>query len=223
VKFSDLTRRDSDAAFRARMLLAAAWALFAGAGIGGALGYLLVERTGLSGGAGVAVALLVMAAMTGAVLAVALLSSEVAGRAASGLLHPGGGRPRSDHSLPRSLLARGLVEEAVRAFEVAVATDPTDPEPYLEIARIERDRLARPEEALGWFRRARDQARLGPGEARVLIREIAELARKHLRDPARAAPDLARHLAAHEGTPEGEWARAELAELKKGIGRSQAG
>jgi len=218
VKLADFTRRDSDAAFRARMLLGLAWALFAGLGIGIALAYLFVQRGWVSGPLGVLVALGVAALITGAVAGAALLASDVAGRTTAHLLHPSASRRRSDHSLPRALLARGLLEEAVRAFEVAVATNPNDPEPYLEIARIQRDRLGRPDEALRWFRRARDQSRLSPAEARLLIREIVELPRKHLPDPSGAAPDLARHLAAHEGTPEGEWARTELTELKKGIG-----
>ena len=199
--------RDTDSVFRAHALKAAAWGLFPAIGMG-----LAVTLMG-----GLAVGILVGVAVAGGVTVTALLVAETAGRATDALAHPKGGRHRSQHSLPRSLLARGRPEEAVTAFELASAEDPADPDPYLGIARIYRDHLGRPEDALRWFRRARDHASLTPGEQRVLVREIVELGRKHLGDAARAAPDLARHAESFEGTKEGEWALRELAELKRAM------
>ena len=49
----------------------------------------------------------------------------------------------------------------------------------------------------------------------VLVRELTELYRHRIGAPARAAPLLARIAERHEGSPDGEWAREELAEVKR--------
>jgi len=139
-----------------------------------------------------------------------------AGQAAGTIYNPSGrGTRKAEHSLAESLVARGLFEEAVEALRDAIREDPTDPGPYLRIARIHRDHLRRPAEALAWFKRARAEAEPGPGVERLVSREIVELLTGPLGRPLAAAPELARLAQLHPDTPEGRWAAGELAEVRK--------
>jgi tetratricopeptide (TPR) repeat protein len=133
--------------------------------------------------------------------------------AAAVVYAPSGGTTphKREYSRAESLVVRGLHEEAVTAFELAVADDPGDPLPYLRVARIYRDHLKRPEDAARWFRRALREASGTPVLAR---RELAELYVHHMKEPARAAPELARMAEELAGSPEGEWAARELAHVK---------
>ena len=63
--------------------------------------------------------------------------------------------------------------------------------------------------------RALEEAELRGRWEAVLVRELAELYRHRIGSPARAAPLLSRFADGHEGTPEGEWAREELADIKR--------
>ena len=65
------------------------------------------------------------------------------------------------------------------------------------------------------LRRALEEAELRGRWEAVLVRELAELYRHRMGSPARAAPLLARFADGHEGSPEGEWAREELADIKR--------
>lgn len=185
-----------------------------GAPVGGMAGFFLGRQGGGSPGllallgaiAGVGLFYLVIAAIVGA-----------SGRAAATVYMPGGkgsAAPRGEYSLAESLAARGRFEDAISVFQEAVAEDPDDPTPYLRIARISRDELDRPDEAIRWFRTARSEARLGGAELALVSRELIELYRKG-GEPAKAAPELARLAEMRAGTPEGAWADRELAEAKR--------
>lgn len=143
--------------------------------------------------------------------------SELGGRAAAMIYNPTGGaspRPR-ELSHAESLAVRGLYDEAVAAFSLAIAEDPTDPTPHVKIARIERDRRGRHEEAARWFRQALDLTGPGSGPALLTLKELMELYTVKLGAPQRAAPLLARIAEQRPTTPEGKWAREELAAVKQ--------
>lgn len=203
-----------DIGFRSRLMVALAWSAFPGVFLGMALGIAYARSHGWAGSTGLALGAVLVVAFTALFATVALLIAESGGWAAGRMAHPTGVPYRFDHSAARALLVRGQVDEAAAAFEAAVVTHPTDPAPRLELARLHRDLRGQPDVALRWFRRAREAEQLTTGEARVVMREILELARKQLGDPMRAAPDLALHAERWAGSDEGEWAARELAELK---------
>jgi tetratricopeptide (TPR) repeat protein len=142
---------------------------------------------------------------------------SLAGRAGSGLYAPSGSTtPRKrEYSLAESYAARGDYERAVTAFEEAIAEDPTDPQPYVRVARLQRDRMNEPEAAASWFRRALRDAALSPSLHLLTLRELVELYDGRLGQPERAAPLLARLADEQAGTPDGAWAVEELARIKR--------
>jgi hypothetical protein len=206
-----------DLASRARVVQAVSWSLFPGIGMGLALGFLGGMKGGLGLGASILLALFSAFLFTAASATVALLIAEGGGWMAARWSHPNSVPYRYDHSGARALIARGEIEKGVLAFQAAIAAHPQDAVPYTELARIHRDQLGQPEAALQWFRKARDLGKPTPGETAILMREILELARKHLHNPLRVAPDLAWYGQRLEGTSEAAWARRELAELKATI------
>lgn len=197
--------RDHDAAARTRFLKVAAWSLFPAVFMGGAVSL----KAGALAGVGAFVLVALVAG--GGSLIVAELAAAAAGR----LLHPSGGRRRPEYSGPASLAARGLLREAVSAYEAASHEFPDDPVPCLEAARIRAGPLGDTEGALRWFRHARARG-IPRGEARVVIREMVEAAERG-GNGLLAAPDLARYADERDGTAEGAWARERLAALKAGL------
>jgi len=151
-----------------------------------------------------------------------LVVAGLSGGAARTLYNPSGrGTPRKrELSHAESLAARGLYDEAAEAFQVAIAEDPLDPTPHLRMARIERDRRGRHEEAARWFRSAFDLVPPGTGPALLTLKELVELYSVKLSAPARAAPLLARVAADRADAPEGAWAREELTRVKGTIGET---
>jgi tetratricopeptide (TPR) repeat protein len=126
---------------------------------------------------------------------------------------------RKEYSHAESLAVRGQYEDAITAFELAVSEDPTDPWPYLRVARIYRDHLGRCEDAARWFRRALREAQAPPVVAR---KELIELYVHKMNQPAKAAPELARMADELAGTAEGEWAVAELKHVKGLIAQAES-
>ena len=122
---------------------------------------------------------------------------------------------RRDYSYAQSLAARGDFVGAIREYEVAVASVPTDPEPYLRIARIHRRNLGAAEDALLWFKRVRTEAEIGRGQELVVTQEIIEIYRDDLGTPARAIPELARLIDRFPDDPGVAAAREELARLRR--------
>jgi tetratricopeptide (TPR) repeat protein len=167
-------------------------------------------------GWGVGAALLVGLAIWAGTFAAPLIISSLSGRAAGTLYNPSGASTprRREYSHAESLVARGLYDQAIAAFEVAVAEDPTDATPYLRIARVLRDHLGAYEDAAGWFKRALAQPTMLGGLRAATSRELIELYANRLGSPGRAAPLLARLAEERAGTPEGEWAAAELTRVK---------
>jgi len=121
---------------------------------------------------------------------------------------------RTDYSYPESLVARGRYEDAVTAYEEAAAENPDDPEPLMRMARVLRDRLRRPEDAVAAFKRARMVEGAKPGQVQLATREIVETM-EATDEPLRAIPELARLAEQAAGTKTGEWAARRLKALKQ--------
>src|SRR5690606_9395533 len=115
-----------------------------------------------------------------------------------------------------ALAVRGLYTEAIALYERYAAEEGAGAEPRLRIARLYRDRLDRPEDAVAWYRRARDAA-ADAGEEYVATLELVETLVKRLGAPRRALPELARLAERQAGTPGGEWAQRELKALRTSV------
>ena len=211
--------KDVDASERVLRLRAAAYGLF-GAALGGAVALALADR-------GAPRWLVVLCPVLGwlVVTLLTLLLTGSAGRIASTLYAPSSGAlPRKkEHSHAESLVATGRYEEAVSAFELAVAEDPSDPTPYLRIARIHRDHLGEYEEAVRWFRRTLRESSAPRGTAMLARKELIELFTHRMGTPERALPELARMAEESAGSPEGGWAATELREIKARLSEQGGG
>jgi tetratricopeptide (TPR) repeat protein len=143
--------------------------------------------------------------------------AEGAGRTLGSIYHPSGTSTpyRRQYSEPQSLALRGLFQEAIDCYETYVAEFPEDPEPCIGIARIYRDHLRRYEDAVHWFRRARQATGIQSGQELLVTREIIELYQGKLNQPRSAIPELARLAERFAGTREGGLARAELEQLRR--------
>lgn len=124
---------------------------------------------------------------------------------------------RRQYSEPQALALRGLFQEAIDCYETYVAEFPEDPEPCIGIARIYRDHLKRCEDAVHWFRRARQASGLTAGQEMLVTREIIELYQGKLNQPRSAIPELARLAERFAGSREGELARSELEKLRQEV------
>lgn len=165
--------------------------------------------------------LLVLAAIFGwagsaaAIYLLGQLLMEGSASVAGSLIFPGGSAPPvKTFSRAESLVIRGRLQEAAAAYEAAALEDPADPESRVRLARLLRDELGRPEDALPWFRHARDIAAQDRARDLSVTREIIEVYTHRLRAPARALPELARAAERWRGSEAGEWARRELARWK---------
>jgi hypothetical protein len=211
--------RDVDAVGRSVRTIALLGSL-PGLVLGSMLGYFLTHQ-------GAPVWLAVLCALAGAT-AVPVGTLFLTGRAgaAASKLHAPSGRttpPKKEYSYAESLVARGEHEEAVTAFELAVAQDAADPTPYLRVARIYRDHLDRPVDAARWFRRALGESAMPSGLAILARRELVELYVHRMGEPARAAPELARMAEELAGTPDGAWAARELEDVKARVAAEREG
>lgn len=204
-------KKDVDQFERTHVLRAAMWSL-----PGAMVGVLAAGAAIGLGGWSVPAAVLLAVAVWGATFATPLVVASLGGRAAGSLYNPSGrSTPRKrEYSHAESLVARGLYQEAVDAFEIAIAEDPTDATPYLRIARLHRDQLSRPEDAASWFKRALTAPDMPAALSLLTARELVELYTVKLSQPGRAAPLLARLAEERAGTPDGEWAAKELVRVK---------
>lgn len=207
--------RDVDAVARMRLLRIVAWAGLPGLVFGLVVGVDLAGR--------VPAVWAVPAFLGGllfppvAIVGFALLLTSGAGRVAGTIHAPAGhgGGPRRPYSMAEALVLQGRPEEAAAFYQLLLEEHPAETEAYLRLARLHRDRLGDPEEGARWLRLARERCDLTSGQERMVARELVELYRHRLADPARAAPELARLAERFAGTPEGTWAREELAEVKR--------
>jgi tetratricopeptide (TPR) repeat protein len=201
--------KDFDAAARAQRMHVWGWSLYAGVPFGVGVGLLT--------GHFVPGVLLGPVIIFGVVTGIA----KASGRGASILYMPTGATTprRREYSRAKALEVRGEYEAAIRAYEVEVLDAPGVAEPYLRIARLCRDELGEMDSAINWFRRAQREAVLSPGEAIRTHRELAEIFLHILREPTRAAPELARLAEEYPHTPDGKWAARELSEIKESMAR----
>ncbi len=178
---------------------------------GGAIGALAGALVGIGAVPGFLVGFLVVFGLT-------RLLVTGAGRVASTIHSPSGEStpPHREYSYPQSLAARGAFVEAIAAYQVCVAEDPDDPEPYLRIARLYRDELRQYDDAVAWFKRARANAQ---GAELLATREIIDIYVHKLRTATKAIPELVRLRAKVAGTPAAESAQRELEELRRTLAR----
>jgi tetratricopeptide (TPR) repeat protein len=211
-------KKDRDVGDAVTRLRAVTSGLYGGV-LGGLLGFFMVQR-----GSPLWVVVVGVAVGWLAVTLATLLMVGSAGSAASTLYTPSaGGTRKKEHSQAESLVARGRYEDAISAFELAIAEDATDPTPYLRIARVYRDHLGRFEDAARWFRRALRDAQLPAGTAFLTRKELVELFTHRMKASERALPELARMAEELAGTPEGEWAATQLREIKARLREDGAG
>ena len=199
--------KDVDSAARARTFKTLVYSI--PGGVGGALGS---AYGGFGPLPGFVVGFLIVYLVT-------KIAVESAGTAAGTIYHPSGRSTpvKHEYSYPESLAARGRYEEAVTAYEAAVSEFPEDPEPYIRIARLKRDKLAGYEDATYWFKRARKDAAISKGQELLVTQELIEIYRAKLGTPTRAIPELARILDRFPDDQSADWARGELARLKEQV------
>lgn len=145
------------------------------------------------------------------------LVSEKVGGAARFVYAPSGRStpPGRDYSRAEALAVRGHYDDAIAVYQEAIDEIPSDPQPYLSIARLLRDEAGDAENSAVWLRRALQETELRGRWEMILTRELTELYRHRIGAPARAAPLLAKLAEKYEGSPDGEWAREELADVKR--------
>lgn len=186
--------------------------------VGAFLGFLLGVFLGVQGQAG-GVLILVMT-MLGGVMSyyVPRLILHGAGRAGSTLYAPSGGSTphKREYSLAESYAARGEYAMAVAAFEDAISEGPNDPVPYIQVARMMRDRMSDPEGAAAWFKRGLAESAMKPGQRLLTCRELVELYER-IGKPEKAAPLLARIAAQYPDDVDGQWATEALVDIKRGM------
>jgi len=203
--------QDIDSVNRAQKLRVIVWALPIGGGLGAVLGASLGHPF--------------LGLLLGPLLvySVAMGVANSAGKGAGVIYMPSGSSTprRKEYSRAKSLEVRGEFAGAVRAYEVAILEDPRGAEPYLNIARLYRDQLKELDLSVQWFRRAQREANLSAGEAVRTHRELAEIFLHTLREPRKAAPELARLAESFPDTQDGKWAARELAEIKEGLVRER--
>lgn len=199
--------RDIDSARRAPWIRAFAWAVFPGLFMGVAVA---VPLSGSLGGWAFLIAPLAITVFVGGL---ALAFGEGVGALFGFVAHPRGAPVPPDYSKAEALKLRGDLEGAKAALEDEIGRRPDDPRPSLRLARLLRDDLGRPDEALAWFRTARDAPGSSPSASAAIGRETVELLCRTDRIPA-ALTELARLADVHAGTPVGIWADQERARLK---------
>jgi hypothetical protein len=141
---------------------------------------------------------------------------ELWGRFSSKVYFPSGSTTPYKHQYSQALalLMQGKVDAAIAEFERDIAEEPKRTDGYLHLARLYRDHLQRYDEALAWFKRARNEADISPGEDMLVTREVFEVYAHKLNEPRRAMPELARLVEKYPDSPAAEWARAELKSLR---------
>lgn len=205
--------RDFDSAERAFTIKAYSWAMAFGL-ICALLGALLAQRAGRHplGGA-------IPGFILGTVLAgwLAKRLAAAGGAVGSSLYMPSGSSTPGarQYSLADTLAVRGRFFDAAAELQRCVEAYPDDVEPKLRLARLYRDQLQQPEDAVEWFRRILASAELPPTTEQAVTRELIEVYTHRLRRPRAAAPWLARLADRYPDTASGVWAKRELAEIKR--------
>lgn len=207
--------RDVDAGDRVARLRAMVWAVVIGA-IGVPISLLMADKVGAE--PPLSYLFLLGGPFAGFVVYRLTIGLTMGGAAMMEQIHNPSGESTPvvrEYSKPQALAAGGHFREAIEAYGDAVAVYPEDPEPYLRIARILRDKLHEYEEAVTWFKRARAESKIDPGRELLVSQEIIEIYRRRLNAPVRAIPELARLIERYPGHPFQDAARRELAELRE--------
>jgi len=130
---------------------------------------------------------------------------------------------RREYSLAESFLIRGDLSGAITAFERHVTEDPADPEPYVRIARLYRDKLEQPGVAAQWLDRCRRESQIDPGLELIVTQELIELYLNKLHSPRKAIPELTLLTHKFPNTPNAAAAERELVELRAMLAAEQNG
>lgn len=212
--------KDVDAAERAFRLKAGAWAFAVGALMGGVVGARVASVQGWHPLIGAVVG---FAVVTLGVYGVAMWAVGQARAMTQTLYNPSGNSTpyKPEYSYAQSLVVRGRYAEAAASYELHAIENPADPEPYLHLARLYRDKLQQYEDALTWFRRARTDATLAPGHELYVIQEIIDLYLHKLRTPRKAIPELTLVCQRFPGTPAARAAEQQLAQMRELLARER--
>ena len=141
-----------------------------------------------------------------------------------GAIEPSGATtpPPRALSVPESKAAQGDYLGAIQAYEALCDERPTDPEPYLRIARIYLDKLNQPADAIAWFKRARSDAAVDAGRYIQITQEVVEIYMRRLDTPLKAIPELAQLIDRYPNDPSIQLAKRQLAELRRKIPSQEA-
>ncbi len=201
----------------ALLLRALPWSLVCGFGLGIGIFLHLAHTRSLPVAllGAVATAVLATALFTAGALALA----QGAATSVGAFTHPSGRTTPAvrEYSLEAALVARGWTDAAEDAYRHACAENPDDPEPRIRLARLLRDQLGRPAEAVEPYQAALRVPAIAAGPALLAARELIELLAYRLDDPGRALSELARLAQQHAGTPLGEWAAQEKKRWKEKV------
>lgn len=219
--------KDVDAAERAFGIQTLAWALAVGllmGGVGGAGIVVMLQQQGrLQGFPPIAGAVLGFLGVGTGVYGLARWAVRRAREVTQSIYNPSGGSTpyKPQYSYAASLVVRGRYQEAAAAYELHAIENPAEPVPYLQLARLYRDKLQQYEDALAWFRRVRTDATLGPGQELYVIQEIIDLYTHKLRTPRKAIPELTLVCQRFPGTPAARAAEKQLAEMREMLARER--
>jgi hypothetical protein len=198
--------KDFDSSARAVQIRTAVFSLYGGVvtGVAGAV---------VAGPVGFVIGWLVGALV---MYALSTFAGSAAGHAAASLyMNSGTSTPAArEYSLAQSLVARGRLAEAADEYERCAVVWDSDPEPRLRLARLLRDRMNRPEDAVMWFTRVVRMSEIDEGLAQQTARELVELCRIRLGAPERAIPPLAQIAARRADSPVALWAREQIARIR---------
>jgi tetratricopeptide (TPR) repeat protein len=199
--------RDVDSVGRLQNLQAALWSLVGGV-LGGAFGAWQFGLLGFIIGA-IAGTLIIYFAAVG-------LADKAGSAAASIYMTSGSSTPGpQQYSQGDALVEQGKLQAAIREYEQNIAQFHKDPEPRIRLARLYRDRLQQYEEAAQYFKQVVDMPELPAATRGAIARELVELFTGRMKAPTRALSILARLAEQQPNTTAGQWARAELASLKR--------
>ncbi len=127
---------------------------------------------------------------------------------------------RREYSRARAHQIRGEFEQAIAIWELYCTEYPEDPEPYIELARLYRNELGDFENAVHWFKKARNESDIESGRALLATQEIIEVYTQKMDQPKRAIPELVLLLEKWPGSPGVDVARQQLQDLRAQLARA---
>ena len=151
------------------------------------------------------------------IMTVPLLIAERGAVAGASIYSPKGSStpPLREYSLAESLVARGLYDDAIEAYELLADDHPLDAEPPIRLARLYRDKLQRFDDAETWYKRALSVKNIEEGTEVAATRELIELYTHKLNKPQLALRYLGRLSEKHPDHPAAVWAKLLYAGIKQ--------